>query len=334
MSCRLLMFVLFSTLFLSKGYAGYVLIDEVLYHSDELATYSEEDHYRLAVRAFDKRDYEEAARQFRILGINYHTSEDAWFFAGVSYYETCDLDFANSAFSKYLSCQKAPVYFEESVYYKLCIAERLAAGEKIHPIESRKLPKCIPAKTLALDIFDEVISLMPTSEFAEHALYRKGCLQWSFGLYKDAIATYQMLIRRFPKSEMTPDCYLNILSIYFVESRIEFQNPDIISFAEITLRKFEQEFPKDERLGEAEAILCSIKEVFASGLYNIAEFYMRTCHPRAATIYYQMVCLKFPHTKVARKAESALQVLCPDGIPIICQSESTGADEKFDFETL
>lgn len=326
--------------FESKAHAGYVLINEKLYHSDELPSYSEEKHYALAVRAFDACKFDEAAKQFRILAINFSgcdEARDAWFFAGVSYYELSDLDLANYALSSYLACQTAPHYFEEAVYYKLCIADRLAAGEMIHPIESIKLPKCIPARGLALEIYDEVITLMPTSEMASEALYKKAGMQWSYGLYREAIVTYQTLIRRFPKHEMAPDCYLNMLYIYLAESRIEFQNPDILSFAEITLKKFEQDFPRDEGIETGKCVIATIREVFASGLYNIADFYMRTCHTRAAVIYYQMVIVKFPGTKTADRALDQLKVICPEALSAVCQASPSGegeVSEKYDLEVL
>jgi len=295
--------------------AGYVLINERLYHSDEIPTHSVRKHYAIAARAFNKCRFEEAAKEFRLIALNFNDcpeATDAWFYAGVAYYEICELDFANCSLSAYLNSSTAPQYFEEAVDYKLRIADKLAAGAKIHPIESRKLPRCVPARGLALEIYNEVITLMPTSELASEALYKKACLEWSFWYYKDAIATYQTLIKRFPKHVMAPDCYLNILNIYLALSRIEFQNPDIISFAEITLKKFQQDFPKDERMEYAYGILESINEVFACGLFNIAEFYVRTCHPSAAVIYYQMVIAKFPETRIAQRARETLNIISPD----------------------
>lgn len=340
MIARLPLFILFFFLTIGTShqvFGGYVLIDGVLYHSDEIPSYSEEKHYELATRAFYACDFEEAAKQFRILAINWPGctyGQDAWFFAGVSYYETCDLDLANCALTSYLRCQTAPRYFEEAVYYKLCIADRLAAGEMIHPIESTKLPKCIPARGLAMEIYEEVVSLMPTSELAAQALFRKACLEWSFGQYREAIATYQTLIRKFPKNELTPDAYLNMLKVYLAESRIEFQNPDILSFADITLRKFKQDFPKDERVNEGEAVVASIYEVFASGIYSIGEFYLRTKHPRAAVIYYQMVIAKFPTTRMAERATCRLESICPEGLANVLercrQVQSAGQDASFE----
>lgn len=327
------MFLILALGSIQPAFGGYVLIDGVLYHSDEIPSFSEEKHYELATRAFYDCDFVEAAKQFRVLAINWPGctyGQDAWFFAAVSYYETCDLDLANCALTAYLRGQTAPHYFEEAIYYKLLVADRLAAGEMIHPIESTKLPKCIPARGLAMEMYDEVISLMPTSELAAQALFRKACLEWSFGQYRDAVATYQSLIRKFPKHELAPDAYLNMLRVYLAESRIEFQNPDILSFADITLRKFRQDFPKDERIEEGEAVVATIYEVFASGIYNIGEFYLRTQHPRAAVIYYQMVIAKFPTTKMAEKATCRLQNICPEGLDMVlerCKLRAASTDE-------
>jgi outer membrane protein assembly factor BamD (BamD/ComL family) len=144
---------------------------------------------------------------------------------------------------------------------------------------------------------------------AAKALYSKGSLQWDEKQYRQSVDSFQMLIKRFPKHELAPESYVAISKIFVEQSGTEFQNPDILAFAQINLRKFKSDFPREERLGEVENDLLSIKEYFAKNLYDTGQFYERTDKPRAAAIYYQNAIQQFPETQIAQKCQSRLEKL-------------------------
>jgi outer membrane protein assembly factor BamD (BamD/ComL family) len=129
--------------------------------------------------------------------------------------------------------------------------------------------------------------------------------------YRFAVDSFQMVIRRFPRFEKTPDCYLFIGKIYLEQSRYEFQNSDILAFAHLNLRKFERDFPREERLCDAQEDLMAIKEIYAHGLYTTGRFYERTFKPKAAMIYYNDAIRQFPETCVADVCRSRMLFLNP-----------------------
>ena len=124
--------------------------------------------------------------------------------------------------------------------------------------------------------------------------------------------SFQLLIRRFPKHELAPECYLYISKIYLEQSWYEYQNPDILAFAEINYRRFEKDFPREERLCEIQADLVAIKEIYAAGLYETGNFYERVRRPRAAVIYYHDAIHQFPDTCVAELCRERLDCLDPN----------------------
>ncbi len=168
------------------------------------------------------------------------------------------------------------------------------------------------SRTMALKIYDEVIAAMPSNEMATKVLYSKGFLVWEMEEYRDSIDAFQLLCKRFPKSELTPDSYVIISRIYYDLCQSEPQNPDILSFAELNARKFKQEFPKEERVCQAEHNVQQIKELYASALYETGQFYERVKQPRASIIYYYNAINQFPQTEIAQKCKARLHALDPN----------------------
>lgn len=296
----------------------------------ELATMSAQEHFEAGAEAYSKCDWQEAMQQFNITSYNFPTSpygQEAYYFLGVSYYFLQEYDFANQAFSDYLKVQCNPRYFQSAVEFKFAIAEQLNGGARCRIFRTKQLPKWWSGKNLALKIYDEVIAAVPCHELAAKALISKGALLWSWEDYRGAIDAFQMVIRRFPKGEMAADCYVYISQVYLEQAECEFQNSDILAFAEINVSKFERDFPREERVCIAAENVMAIKEVYAAGLYETGRFYERTCKPGAAIIYYNDVIRQFPTTAHADCSRERILCLDPDYCePVICE-ETTSADD-------
>lgn len=295
--------------------AAWTLKNGRLANADEIATRSPAEHFELGCKAFEDHNWKEAARQFRVVSRNYPNTtigQDSNYYLGISYFYLEEYEFANDAFSQYLKCVNNPQFFQETVELKFAIAEKFKNGAKRRFFGTKQLPKWAPAKSLALTIYDEVIAAVPSHEIAAQALVSKGCLLWSMKDYHECIQSFQMVIKRFPKSELTPECYLLISKVFLEQCKYEFQNPDILAFAHINLRKFKQDFPRDERIVEAEGNVLAIKEVYAKGLYDTGQFYERTLKPRASIIYYYNAIKLFPDTCVAELCRQRLIALDPN----------------------
>jgi len=295
--------------------AAYTIKDGHLVDADEVASMPVEDHFDAGSIAIEGCNWHEAVIHFNIIAKCFpRTSygQEAYFYLGIAYYNLGELDFANEAFSDYLKVQGNPRFFQETIEYKFCIAEKFTAGAKRRFFGTKQLPKWACGKDMALNIYDEVIAAVPCHEIAAQALVSKGYLQWSMQDYRGAIESFQQVIRRFPKEELAPECYLLISKVYLEQSYREFQNPDILAFAQINARKFSRDFPREERLCLVESDVMEIKELYAKGLYDIGRFYERTCKRRAAIIYYQNAIHQFPDTCVAGKCRERLFCIVPN----------------------
>lgn len=303
--------------------AAFVIRDGRLVELCGVATRPVEDHFALGCKAIHEDEWEEAAFQFRIVTSNFPNTvygQEGYYYLGASYYFCGEYDLANEALTQYLKCQGNPRFFQEAIDYKFGIAEKLASGEKRRFFGTKRLPKWACGKDMAVQIYDEVIAAVPCHDIAGQALISKGWLLWSMGDYRTAIESFQLCIRRFPKHEFAPECYVLISKVYIEQSYYEFQNPDILAFAEINLARFEKDFPREERVCEVQQDVLAIKEIYARGLYDTGRFYERTKHCRAAIIYYHNAIHQFPDTCVA--------YLCRDRLICIDDTYSEPVEEE------
>lgn len=299
--------------------AAWVIKDGWFADADCVPTMPCEDHWELGLQYLDQKNWKQACKQFNIVASNFPNAtmgQDACFFLGVCWMNLNELDFANDAFTLYLKCKNNPAYFLEAIQYKFEIAEAFRCGAKRRILNTKQLPKWGDSTKLALQIYDEVIAAMPCHELAAQALYSKGQMHWVNKQYRESIECYQAICKRFPKNPLAPNSYIVINKIYLDQCQNEFQNPDILAFAQINLKRFKQEFPREERLEEAESDVMCIKEVYAKGLYETGQFYERTYHPHASVIYYSNAIRQFPDTQVAGLCRDRLIGLGVDPGPL------------------
>lgn len=292
--------------------AGFVIKDGWIADADEIATLTVEEHYNLGVAAMEKCDWKEAAKQFRIVTANFPKTElgqDSFFYLGVAFHRLGEYDFANEAYSEYLKCHSNPQYFEEVITYKFDIANCFKHGARCHMFGTKHLPKWSSGRSTAIAIYDEIIAAVPCHELAAWSLFVKAQMLREDHQFRESIDVYQLLIRRFPKHELAPQSYLAISKIYIQQSTYEMQNPDLLAFSQINLRRFSQDFPRDERIKIVEQDVQNMKEIYAGSLYETGQFYERTKHQLASVIYYQNAIDQFPDTAVAELCRSRLEAL-------------------------
>lgn len=288
-------------------------------------------HYNLGCRYYNKKAWHRASSEFEKVIFYFPCSDaaaEASYYLAVSYFEMGEFDFANEEFSNYLKASHHPAFFEDAVSYKFCIAEHFKGGKKRRPFKMRYLPKWISAQDSALTIYDEVTAALPNHELTVQALYSKADLLKKMREYRDSVETYQLIIRRFPRHEIVPACYLGIADAFIQQSRVEFQNPDILALAELNARKFKDDFPRDERVAIVEDSILRIKELYAKGLCDLGLFYERLKKPDAAAIYFRSSIEEFPDTSVARFCRSRLICLgfIEDEVPSCVEEEAPVAE--------
>lgn len=292
--------------------AAYVFRNGRFIDVKDIATLSVEEHYKLGIDALQKQDWPEAVQQFRIVTINFPLTswgKESFYFLGVAYYHFDDKELANNNLSIYLSENQNPQYYEETFRYKLAIADAFKEGAKRHLFGYEKLPQWLSAKDLAITIYDEIAASLPSNQVAAKAYLSKASLLRKNGQYRESIETYQTVIRKFPKTEFAAKGYSLIARVYLKQANTEVHNPDLLALAQINLKRFSQDFPRDGKIQEAETQIATMKEIFANALYETGLFYERKGQPKASALYYTSAIGQFPDTKTALLCKTRMKSL-------------------------
>lgn len=261
-----------------------------------------QEHFRLGLQAESDQKWGLAASHFLTITEKYPQStyaQEAYFHQGRSLFAQGEYERANSSLTLYLQQAGMPKNFEESIELKYRIAEQFRKGAKTHLFGYQSMPKWQNGKDLALDIYDEVTVALPNHPLAANALYSKAMILWNIKQYKEAVASLQKLIQRFPKDDMAPVSYVCVANIYLDQATSELQNADILAFSEINLKHFEEDFPRDERISEVKEALNGVKEMYAKGLFETGQFYEKVGKYKAAAFYYRKAISDFPETGIS-----------------------------------
>lgn len=314
----------------SVTHAEYLWKNGTLIDMREVADLPMERHFELGIQAMKEKKWDEALRQFRIVTINFPDTDlakEAYYFLGVAYFYTNDSDLANKKFDEYLASVKNPKYFIETFQYKHEIANNFAKGAKRHLFNQEKLPALFADEDFSLKIYDEIVAALPTHELAAKALFDKACFLADQNQFSPSITTLQSITKKFPRTELACRSYVKIEQVLLAQLNYEEQNPDVLPLAEITMKKFQTDFPKaTEQLAQAKATLTAVNETVALGFHKTGEFYERKGYPDAALIYYKQVVQHFPKTKIAEKSKERLEAINNKGVS--CDTASSPASSS------
>jgi outer membrane protein assembly factor BamD (BamD/ComL family) len=273
---------------------------------------SVQDYYSLLKLAYEEKDFVALFNYCEIVVSEFPNtpfSDEARYFQALGYYNVKDLSNANEGFTNYLKLSEAPKHFEEALSYKFKIAEKYRNGALRRMFHFKKAPKIAPAKEDAIEIYDEIISSLPHHDLSARSLYGKGLLQIKFEDFREAIETFQILVKRFSKHECSIEAFVEIAKTYLKECQLKNLNPELIALAELNLKRFNDQFPSEQKIKEVDAILLKIKELFAQNLFNTGKFFERRKKIDAAIIYYKKIISSFPKTETAQICRKRLQKL-------------------------
>ncbi len=299
---------LFCFLLIFTTLQGEFLFDGPNLHYRELKNAEEE--FQLAKQSWKAGDYNGALLSFEAIWNNYPRSPlapESIFRAAKCLIRLQELEAANEKLSLYLRSQGAPTYFKEAIQDKFQIAEKFSEGFGKPIFGVRYLPKWLGGETLALEIYDEIATILPSDPIAAKSLFSKGLLLKKVGQWKESVDAFYNLIRRFPHDPLAADAYVQSNEVFLVQCVIEIQNPDILGMARVNLKRFEADFPNDERIEIVQKGVEKVEETYAEALFEAGMLYERKGEPRSAELYYKNTLHLFPETKVAKLSELRLK---------------------------
>ncbi|MDN3504739.1 MAG: outer membrane protein assembly factor BamD [Rhabdochlamydiaceae bacterium] len=271
-----------------------------------------QDYYGIVSKSFEDRDFNVAiANSYKLLK-EYPSSvlaSETIYMQALSFYESKEYHLADVAFTRYLHEYSSLKHFEDAISYKFKIAEKFGSGARKRLFGGRLSPKWLSAKEDALRIYDEVITTLPRNELAAMSLYNKGLILLEIQSFKEAVESFQTLVKRFPKHPLAPECYIAISQTYLDQCNKEFPDPNLIELAEINLQRFSSDFPGEERLSISSDMLEKMRNTFAKELFVNAKYYEKKKKAMSAFLYYSSILMKYPTSKYSEEAAKRIAVI-------------------------
>ena len=274
--------------------------------------YKVQDAYNEITQAFESENWMSLLTNSQNVIKNFsetNYSKEAVYYLAVAYFNLRDFEPANEQFTNYLNQQYNPKFFQHALSFKFKIAEEYRNGSRKRLFNLKKSPKLASGKDDAVKIYDEIITILPNDFLAAKSYFGKAQILDYFEEYKDSIETYQQLVKKFPKEELSIDAYIEIAKVYLKQANSRHQDTDILDLAELNLLQFKHAFPQEKKIKEAENMFLKMKEIYAKGLYDIATFYERTKKNNAAKIYFTKIIATYPETIYAKKSKNYLDTL-------------------------
>ena len=169
----------------------------------------------------------------------------------------------------------------------------------------------------ALEFFDRVVDNAPYGEYAPKALFYKAKLALDRSRPEDAIVALERLINDYKTSTMLPEAYMLLGKTYASISKGPQYDQRSTQKAIHTYEDFVRNFPKDEKVPEAEQQMADLKDYMAQGKVFIGDFYyFHQNNLQAARTFYNAAISVAPESKSAKRAKEVLErinkgVECP-----------------------
>lgn len=303
------------------------------------------DEYDLAMARFEKKEYDEAAKQFKAIAKKYYdypVEEDALYMVAESRFAAGRYAWAQDGYDGLIKKFPSSRYLEKSTRRLYAIAAIWLNGDgstkteelvqvsatdvtKPDAVQRKKLPNSIPLVPNLFDksrpLFDTTGNALkalksvwlhdPLGPLADDALMLTAVYHIRKGQLRDADHYLDVLRREYPKSEHTQTAFV-------VGSHIKlasYQGPrydgrDLVDADDLihsTLNLYPDLPDRDELKTE----LVKIRDQGAERHWSRAEYYRRRDKPQSEAIYLESILKDFPESAAAEKAAKRLQELGP-----------------------
>jgi len=158
----------------------------------------------------------------------------------------------------------------------------------------------------AMRILTEVLEQEPTGKSAPGVQMRIADAYYSRGNYLEAGLAYNIFLKRFPDNPERGYCQLRLVLCRLKESRGAEYDPVPYEESRDMLKRLIKEEEDATLRKQAEGLLKEVRSALAQKDFSIAEYYLKSGKPQAATGYYKRVVKIYPDTAWGRKAEEQL----------------------------
>jgi outer membrane protein assembly factor BamD len=195
--------------------------------------------------------------------------------------------------------------FDEAIEGLFRIGEMYLAGKKVKFLG-------IPLKSSmeeAANMFMAIIRTGPYGKYTARATFDLGRAREKQGSNDAAIAAYQSVVEKFPNDPIAIDAQYQIGYIWTQTTRSGSYDPAAAAKAKTGFQDFLYRYPNSEKSAQARENLKRMESKQSSTAFEIARFYDKQKHYRAAAIYYNDVIRQQPGSKEGDRAKKRISEL-------------------------
>jgi outer membrane protein assembly factor BamD len=186
----------------------------------------------------------------------------------------------------------------------------------------------------AVEIFASVIRTAPYGKYTARAQFDIGLAREKQKITDAAISAYTAVVEKFPNDALAPNAQYQIGYLWLNVAKAGTKDIDASAKARTAFEDFLFRYPNSEKAPQARANLEFLSRKQTSNAFDIAKYYDKQKHYRAAVIYYNEVIRQQPGSTESEKAKKRIdhlrakvgdKILSPIVEPQVAQKKSQGS---------
>ncbi len=192
--------------------------------------------------------------------------------------------------------------FAAAIEAQYRIAAGFLDGERVKFLGMPTLPSMAKAQ----EMFEQVIKNAPFTQWAPLAQFGMGQALEKQGKKEEAIAAYQLVVDKYPSSDVADDALYQIGYVYQSVSKTGEYDQSATEKAQDAFQDFAIRYPESEKLTQANENIGELETRQTESSLAIAKFYEKRKNYRAAAIYYRLATDENPESKEGKEAKVRL----------------------------
>jgi outer membrane protein assembly factor BamD len=195
--------------------------------------------------------------------------------------------------------------FDDAIEGLFRIGETYLAGKKVKILG---IPVGVGLDR-AVEIFAAVIRTAPYGKYTARAQYDIGLAREKEHLNDSALEAYQAVVDKFPNEPVAADAQYQIGYLWMVAAKAGTRDLAATNKSRVAFEDFLFRYPNSEKVAQARANLKLLENKQTASAFDVARFYDKQKHYRAAVIYYNEVIREQPDSPESAKAKKRIDQL-------------------------
>lgn len=193
-------------------------------------------------------------------------------------------------------------HFDDAIEGQFRIGEMYLNGKKIKFL-GLNLGNALEK---SVEIFAAIIRTAPYGRYTARAQFDIGLAREKQKITDAAISAYQAVVEKFPNDPLAPNAQYQIGYLWLNISKEGTKDIDATAKARTAFEDFLFRYPNSEKAPQARANLDFLTRKQTTSAFDIAKYYDKQKHYRAAVIYYNEVIRQQPGSSESERAKKRI----------------------------